>query len=126
MDSTKPLVAVVDDDQSVLNSMARLLRSGGYAVVTFSSPRAFVESLTTSVPQCLVVDVQMPEMKGFELQSRLRALGHHVPVVFMTAHDSPQTRDLATQGGNFGLLFKPFKAVTLLAAVANAVEHSRI
>jgi len=125
MAETKPLVAVVDDDQSVLNSLARLLRSAGYPVVTFRSAEEFLGSIATALPRCLVLDVQMPGTNGFELQSRLRALGHQVPVIFITAHDSPQTRACVTQDGIFGVLFKPFKAVALLTAIGKAVEHPR-
>jgi len=117
---TKPLIVVVDDDRSVVKSLARVLRSAGYEVGTFGSAQEFLGSLAISLPQCLVLDVHMPEMNGFELQSRLRELGHRVPVVFITAHDTPQTRTAASQSGNTVLLFKPFGKAALLHAIREA------
>jgi len=124
--TTKPLIAVVDDDRSVVKSLARLLRSTGYEVSTFGSAQEFLSSLPASLPECLVLDVQMPEMTGIELQSRLRELGHRVPVVFMTAHDTPQTRAAATRDGILGLIFKPFAPAAFLATVGKAAVPSPI
>jgi len=124
MSTTKPLIAVVDDDRSVVKSLARLLRSAGYEVGIFGSAHEFLGSLPTPLPQCLVLDVQTPEMTGIELQTRLQELGHRVPVVFMTAHDTPQTRAAATQDGILGLLFKPFAPAAFLATVGKAVVPS--
>ncbi len=120
--TSKPLIAVVDDDLSVRTSLARLLRSAGYAVQFFGSAPEFLESIATAIPQCLVLDVQMPGMNGFELQSRLRALGQQMPIVFMTAHDTPQTRASASQSGAVGLLFKPFNDTALLELLARAMR----
>ena len=122
MATPKPLIAVVDDDRSVVKSLARMLRSAGYEVGTFGSAQEFLGSLATSLPQCLVLDVHMPEMNGLELQSRLRELGHRLPVVFITAHDTPQTRAAASQNGTIALLFKPFGNTALLDALRKAVE----
>jgi len=118
----RPLIAVVDDDQSVLNSVARLLRSVGYAVATFSTGPEFLGSIATSSPRCLVLDVQMPDMNGLELQTRLTDLGHQMPVVFITANDSPQTRAIAIQSGVLDVFLKPFEEKALLAAIGKAVE----
>jgi len=122
MATSKPLIAVVDDDPSVVKSLARTLRSAGFEVSAFGSALEFLGFLETSLPRCLVLDVQMPEMNGFELQSRLRELGYRVPVVFITAHDTPQTRATASQSGTLGLLFKPFGNTALLDLVRRAVE----
>ena len=112
----------MDDDPSVLKALARLLRSAGYAVETFRSPHEFLCSAATPPPRCLVVDVQMPGMSGFELQSRLKDLGRQVPVVFITAHDTPQTRASASGSGTVGLLFKPFFDTMLLELLDKTVS----
>ena len=112
---------MVDDDHSVVKSLARLLRMAGYAVDTFGSAQEFLNCLVTSLPRCLVLDVQMPGMNGFELQSRMRQLGHAVPIVFITAHDTPHTRAAASQCGAIALLFKPFQSAALLAAIEEAI-----
>jgi two-component system, LuxR family, response regulator FixJ len=116
-----PLIAVIDDDRSVLTSLPRLLRSAGYAAVAFSSAQEFLDAFPAQLPQCLVLDVQMPGMNGFELQSRLRELGCLVPIVFITAHDTPQTHAFVHQSGTAGLLLKPFSGASLLTAVSKAM-----
>jgi FixJ family two-component response regulator len=122
MATEKPLIAVVDDDPSIVKSLARLLGSSGYAVKTYGSPLKFLESFPTEPPQCLVLDVHMPEMTGFELQDQLATQGTCVPAIFMTAHDTPQTRARARRAGCFGLLLKPFDSDALLCAIQEAVR----
>jgi FixJ family two-component response regulator len=121
MATTKPLIAVVDDDRSVVKSLARMLRLAGYAVETFASAKEFLVSLPASRPQCLVLDVHMPEMSGLDLQDRLEAQGACVPVILITAHDTPQTRERAHRAGSFGLFTKPFANEALLRAVREAL-----
>jgi FixJ family two-component response regulator len=122
-DTTGPwLVAVVDDDASFLRSVGRLLRSVGYAVETFGSARQLLSFLTTSSPRCLVLDVNMPEMTGLRLQESLEAQGYCVPVILMTAFDTPQTREHAGRAGSFGLLLKPFDTGALLQAIREAIR----
>ena len=123
MAANKPLIAVVDDDRSVVKAVARMLRLAGYEVGTFTSAQEFLGSLQISIPQCLVLDVHMPEMTGFQLQSRLHELGHRAPVVFITAHDTPQTRAAASQTGTIAVLHKPFGSATLLDAVRFTATH---
>jgi FixJ family two-component response regulator len=116
------LVSVVDDDASFLRSLGRLLRSAGYTVQTFSSARQFLSSVKTCLPQCLVLDVHMPEMTGLQLQENLESQGLCVPVIFVTAYDTPQTREHARRAGSFGLLLKPFDKDALLRAIQEAVQ----
>ena len=118
---TKALIAVVDDDPSIVKSLARLLGWAGYKVATFGSAKEFLDSLATAVPECLVLDVQMPEMGGLEMESRLQERGHQLPVIFITAHYTPQTRTAATRSERMTLLFKPFGNAALLAAVGKAL-----
>jgi FixJ family two-component response regulator len=116
----RPFIAVVDDDASFLRSVGRLLRSVGYAVGTFSTGQQFLSSLSDWLPQCLVVDVHMPEMSGLELEEKLAAQGYQMPVIFVTAYDTPRTREHARRPGIFGLLLKPFDNEALLRAVREA------
>jgi FixJ family two-component response regulator len=122
-DSVRPLIAVVDDDASFLRSIGRLLSSVGYAVKTFGSARDFLASLPGFSPQCVVLDIHMPEMGGLELQDWLADYGFCAPVILMTGYDTPQTRARARQAGGFGFLLKPFDKQALLNAVAVAVSR---
>lgn len=124
--SDPPLVAVVDDDASCLRSVGRLLRASGYRVELFGSAPEFLASLGATTPQCLVLDVQMPEMPGLQLHDRLVAQGSSVPIVFVTACDTPQTRAHAHRPGIFGLLLKPFDKEALLSAVREAVKEPTV
>jgi FixJ family two-component response regulator len=114
------LISVVDDDASILHSVGRLLRSADYTVQMFGSARQFLASLNTCRPQCLVLDVHMPEMTGLELQDWLMAQGFHVPIIFMTAYDTPPMREHARRTGSFGLFLKPFDKEELLRAIRKA------
>jgi FixJ family two-component response regulator len=116
------LIALVDDDASFLRSLGRLLRSTSYRVQTFSSARQFLDSLKTHLPQCLVLDVLMPDMTGLELQEHLVALGVRVPIIFVTAFDTPQTRERARRSGCVGLLLKPFDKEVLLRAIQEGIR----
>ncbi len=116
-----PLIAVVDDDVSFLRSVGRLLRSAGYRVETFSSAREFLEALPSHAPDCLVLDVHMPGMTGLELHEWLLSQSYSLPVIFVTAYDTPQTREHAQRSGSFGLLLKPFDKAGLLEAIGRAI-----
>jgi FixJ family two-component response regulator len=129
MAKSRPLIAVVDDDPSIVKSLARALRLDGYEVATFGSGQDFIVSLSASVPRCLVLDVRMPKMNGFELKDRLAAKGINVPVIFMTAHDTPHTRARATQTGSSGFFLKPFDPRALSKAIGDAVscqKHAKV
>ena len=111
-----PIVAIVDDDASVRRSLHRLVRSAGYAVETFASAREFLEWLPHAQAACLVLDVHMNEMNGFELQERLA-----VPVIFITSHDDAVTRTRIEKSGATGHLWKPFDEQAVLSAIRRAV-----
>jgi FixJ family two-component response regulator len=110
-----PVIAIVDDDVSVRRSLNRLVRSAGYLVETFASAREFLEWLPRGRAACLVLDVYMNEMSGFDLQERLA-----VPIIFMTAHDDAPTRDRIDSSGA-ARLRKPFDERAVLAAIRRAV-----
>ena len=110
-------VAIVDDDVSVCRSLKRLVNEAGYSAQTFGSAREFLEWLPAGRAECLILDIEMREMNGFELQRRLA-----VPVIFMTSHDDETTRARIEESGARGHLFKPFDEPALLAAIRLAVN----
>jgi len=111
-----PVIAIVDDDPSVRRSLHRLVQSAGYAVETFGSAREFLEWLSNGQAACLVLDIHMNEMSGFELQERLA-----VPIVFITSHDDAVTRARIEKSGAAGHLWKPFDEQSVLCAIRRAV-----
>ena len=117
-------IAVVDDDASFLRSVGRLLHAAGYAVKTYASARDFLVSLEASSPGCLILDVHMPGMTGLELQDWLTDHGYRVPIILVTAYDTPKTRDYAQRAGSYGLLLKPFDKSALLSAIDKALGGS--
>jgi FixJ family two-component response regulator len=117
----RPLIAVVDDDESVRESLGGLFRSVGFTVEVFASAADFVASADLETTGCVILDVRMPEMDGLELQRRLVARRPDVPVIFMTAHDDARTRSQALSGGAVDYLIKPFSEAALLDAVRAAL-----
>jgi FixJ family two-component response regulator len=111
-----PLIAIVDDDPSIRRSLHRVLRSAGYAVETFASARDYLEWLPTGRAACVVLDVHMDVMTGFDLQERLTA-----PIVFITAHDDGVTRARIEKSRPAGHLVKPFDEAAVLAAIRRAI-----
>jgi FixJ family two-component response regulator len=118
-------VYVVDDDESIRRALKRLLRSAGYHAVTFNSAEDFMETTSGRGEGCLVLDIRLPGMTGLDLQAKLAALGGKYPVIFMTAHDNPQWREMAKKAGAVAYLRKPFDEESLLNAIrlAGGREH---
>ena len=116
-----PLISVVDDDNSVRESVECLLRSVRFGVVAFASAEEFLSSDRVSETDCLIADVRMPGMNGLELQSRLVASHPEMPVIFITAHGDEQLRSRALKGGAVDFLLKPFSEEALLTAVQVAL-----
>jgi len=116
------LVAVIDDDESVRDSIGALLRSVGCRVRTFPSAESFLDSHTLAETACLIVDVRMPGMAGLALQDRLNGQGSVVPIVFITAHEEGFMRQRALEKGAMDMLRKPFAASELLAVVEAGLE----
>jgi len=116
-----PLISVVDDDSSVRDSVRGLLRSVSFAVVVFASAEEFLSSDRARETDCLILDVRMPGMSGFELQSRLVASYPQMPVIFITAHGDEELRSRALRGGAVDFLLKPFSEEALLTAVQAAL-----
>jgi FixJ family two-component response regulator len=122
MNNDPSLVAVVDDEESVRKALGRLIRSAGYAVEMFGSGGEFMQSLKRTRPDCVVMDLRMPVLSGFELQAALQRSGVTVPVVIITGDDSPESRDRALRGGARAFLRKPVDDALLIEAIQNAVR----
>jgi FixJ family two-component response regulator len=120
----KPLlVTVVDDDESVRESLPDLLRLCGFAVEAFSSGEAFLASDVVSRTSCLLLDVAMPEMSGPELQQELTRRQEAIPIVFITANGDRAVRPRLLARGAVECLFKPFSEAALLDAVEAALRR---
>jgi FixJ family two-component response regulator len=120
--SRRFLVAVVDDDESVRESLPDLLRESGYAAQAFASARELLNSGELVRIDCLILDIAMPGMSGPELQQELRRRGQTVPVVFITAAGDQTMRPRLLAQGAVDCLFKPFSETAILAAI-NAAEQ---
>lgn len=107
------LVFVVDDDASMLKSVARLLQQFGYDSLLFSSAEAFASHDNFDRTVCVLLDINLGEVSGIELRHRLKAVNISVPVIYMTGNDSPAVRMAAHQSGCLAYLTKPFSAVSL-------------
>ena len=118
-----PLISVVDDDQSVVEAMVSLIQSVGYKVKGFRSAEDFLKSRQLLSTACLILDVRMPSMEGFELQRRMAAGNYRIPIIFITAYDSDDVRSQAFQAGAVGLLCKPFSQESLFQAVRSALTN---
>ena len=116
------LVAVIDDDESVRESLPDLLREVGYAVQAFASAEDFLSSGDQLRTQCLILDVAMPGMSGPELQRELQRRGQAIPVVFITAHADETVRPRLLAQGAVDCLFKPFSETALLGALHSALR----
>jgi FixJ family two-component response regulator len=119
--SKVPVIAVVDDDDSFRHATMSFIRSLGYAVVQFASAEAFLKSDRLNETDCLISDVQMPGMNGVELQGKLIAQGHHLPIIFMTAFPEIKARAQALAAGAIGFLAKPFNDEMLITCLSKAL-----
>jgi FixJ family two-component response regulator len=122
--STRPLITVVDDDESVRESLPDLLKEFGFEAQTFSSAEEFLASDLVDETKCLVLDVVMPGMSGPDLQQELARRDQEVPIVFITGQRDPATRLRLVALGAVDCLFKPFEANDLLKALNTALQAS--
>jgi FixJ family two-component response regulator len=125
MQPAAPLLAVVDDDVDVRTALARLAVSAGLTVETFADGAALLRSVDDHEPDCVVLDLHMAGMSGFDVQTRLAARHAGVPVVVITAHDSADWRARAARLGAREYLCKPVDGEVLLNAIAAAVRARR-
>jgi FixJ family two-component response regulator len=119
------IISIVDDDASARVATDRLVRSLGWRAHTFASGEEFLQSPQLEETHCLVSDVQMPRVDGLELQRRLIAQGHRIPIIFMTAFPTDAVRARAMAAGAVGFLTKPFDAPTLSECIEAALRQHR-
>jgi FixJ family two-component response regulator len=120
-----PIVFVVDDDESVRESLDLLIRAAGWRPETYASAEAFLAQPRAPVPSCLVLDVSLPDLNGLDLQHRLGADHSDVPIIFITGHGDVPMSVRAMKAGAAEFLTKPFRDDVLLDAIASALERSR-
>jgi FixJ family two-component response regulator len=116
------LIVIVDDDQSVREATANLLKSNSFKAESCSSAEDFLGSPLIATARCLLLDVKMPGMSGLELQRHLATEGHRIPIIFITAHDKQEVRNEAMRAGAIDFLPKPFSEEALLLAIRNALK----
>jgi len=120
----KSLVTIVDDDESVRESLPDLLRELGFAAQAFSSAEEFLASGAVGQTRCLILDIAMPGMTGYDLQRELTRRRHETPVVFITAHGDENLRPRVLEDGAVECLLKPFSDTALLDGVNAALRVS--
>jgi FixJ family two-component response regulator len=121
-----PEISIIDDDASVRTAVSRLVRSLGYAAVTFASAEDFLNSAQLDTASCLIADVQMPHMSGIELQDVLRRQARQLPIIFITAFPEPNIKARAMNGGGIGFLAKPIDGNLLIKHIHAAVAKTKI
>ena len=119
---TKNLISVVDDDESVRRTTTLLIESFGFRAAAFESAETFLNSGHLHDTSCLIIDVQMPGMDGLQLQSHLAAAGCGIPIIFITAYESKDSRQRAMQAGAAAFLGKPFSDEQLLQTIRSALR----
>lgn len=124
MTETPAIVFIVDDDASVREALGRLVRSAGLKVEAFASAEAFLNRARTDAPGCLVLDVQLPDLSGLDLQRRMVDSNNEMPIVFITGHGDIPTTVRAMKAGAIEFLMKPFTDDDLLSAIRHALERS--
>src|ERR1044072_4497701 len=120
------MVFVIDDDESIRESLRSLMRSVGLGVETFASAQEFLRSERPDVPACLILDVRMPGLSGLDLQRELADAGIHVPIIFITGHGDIPMSVRAMKAGAVEFLTKPFRDQDLLDAIQQALERDRL
>jgi FixJ family two-component response regulator len=121
MPDTRPLVSVVDDDESVRESLPDLLNEFGYSVRAFSSPLEFLASDALEQTRCLILDVAMPGMTGIELQAELKQRESQIPIIFITATRDETIRARVVELGAVACLTKPFTEADLLEELRSVI-----
>ncbi|MBC7940230.1 MAG: response regulator [Chitinophagaceae bacterium] len=125
MDETRPRIAVLDDESAVRKAFERLMQSSGMSVKGFASGAEFIAGMQSDTWDCLILDLHMPGVNGFEVQEWLKASGSPLPVIIITGHDTPSARARAVAGGACAYLLKPVDEKSLLGAIAEALRAGR-
>lgn len=125
MQEPTPIVYVVDDDISVRESLELLIRSAGWRPVLFDAATAFLDEPASVAPSCLVLDVNLPDLNGLDLQSSVAGARPAMPIIFITGYGDVPLTVRAMKAGAVEFLTKPFDSDTLLHAIADALQQSR-
>jgi len=125
-DGSAPVVSVVDDDASIRDSLRRLITSVGFKVEVFPSARAFLGARRVDAPGCLVLDVRLPGLSGFDLQRELATTDGELPIIFLTGHGDIPMSVRAMKAGAVEFLTKPFREQDLLDAIRHAIDRHRV
>jgi len=118
-----PLISIVDDDDSLRNSLNNLIRAVGFGVQGFCSAEAFLNSNQLDDTACLILDVRMPGMSGLDLQRQLVTDNCRIPIIFITSHGDDNARTRALEAGAVDFLYKPFREEALLKAIDSALNQ---
>jgi FixJ family two-component response regulator len=121
----KPLISIIDDDESMREAIKGLMRSLGYRVEAVASAQEFLGSRHVRRTSCLIADMQMPGMTGLELYQRLSTSGRPIPTILITAYPNDDVRERALAAGVIGYLSKPFDENDLLVCIRSALTHAR-
>lgn len=125
MTESKFKIAVVDDDTSFLRAQERLLRAAGFEPLGYPSGESFLQESPRPPMDCVILDIRLGTMTGFDLARRLASEGSRVPVIFITAHDEPEAREQARQAGCAAYMRKPFSAQSLIEAIRRAISPAQ-
>ncbi len=115
-------IYLIDDDESMRTSLSRMMKEVGYIVEDFSSAEAFLENSLPVAPAVILLDMQMPDMTGLDLQEKLLQLGRKTPIIFVSGQSHPHQIVKSLKQGAIDFLFKPFNLEDLLGAVVDALE----
>jgi FixJ family two-component response regulator len=126
MTETPDIVFIVDDDASVREALGRLVRSAGLRVEAFASAEAFLNRARTDAPSCLVLDVQLPDLSGLDLQRRMVDAKSEMPIVFITGHGDIPTTVRAMKAGAIEFLTKPLVEGDVLESIRQAIARDRV
>ena len=121
MDERRPLIAVVDDEPKFCSALARLLKTHGFDVVTFTEGDKFLAACASRLPDCLLLDLHMPDPDGFEILERLSE--RELPVLVISGHDQPGNAERIRALGGLDYFFKPVNATRLLDAIHKAIQY---
>ena len=122
MAAVRPLLAIVDDEESVRRALARMLSASQFEVDVFPSGQAFLDSLRARLPDCVILDYQMPGLTGRDVQRQLTLAQIRVPIIVVTAHDQPALREQCLADGAVAYLAKPLQRARLVGVVNDAIR----
>jgi FixJ family two-component response regulator len=124
MQHASHVIHVVDDDSSFRSAIARLLNAAGYGVALYESSQQLLDKPPTRLSDCILLDVQLPDLSGLQLQDRLSKLGNRLPIVFLTGHADIPTSVRAIKAGAEDFLTKPVTKEQLLETIRRALDHA--